>query len=89
MMIMKMLATLPLLLISIAVCWWMLNNEKGIDFIWLPFLIPAILQFAMVFFSNQESELVLKIFGGINIAFAILAAIIVWYLHQLARAFKN
>ncbi|MEF3307823.1 hypothetical protein PV433_02780 [Paenibacillus sp. GYB004] len=87
--ILKFAATFPLFLVSLVVCWRMLHKERYINYIWLSFLVPAILQFVLVWISKEGSELWLKVFMGIHIAFTVFAAFIVWFLRQLARAYKN
>ncbi|GAA3406336.1 hypothetical protein ACFFNY_23780 [Paenibacillus hodogayensis] len=88
-MLVKFAATWLLLIVSCISAWWMYAKEKGIEYSWLAFLIPALFQLAMGYWLDPGHSLSYQVFGWLNFALFLLSAAAVWYLIQLAKSYKN
>ncbi|GIP32671.1 hypothetical protein J2TS4_18810 [Paenibacillus sp. J2TS4] len=85
----KITATWPLLLLSLATFGLMCIKDKFLFFGWLLFLIPAILQFILAFSLYPQVKTILIIFGCINIVLTALSSFFLWYVYKLAQSYKN
>ncbi|MEK3900169.1 MULTISPECIES: hypothetical protein [unclassified Paenibacillus] len=88
-MALKLACTWGVLALSCSAVWWSFKTEKLITVSWLMFLLPAILQLiAAVRIGPGKAKLFL-VFGCINLLFAALTGAAVWYLVQLADAYRR
>jgi len=85
----KFICTWVLLVASCSAVWWSFKTEKLITVSWLAFLLPAVLQLAAAFRIGPGKATSLIVFGCINLALTALMGAAVWYLVQLANAYRR
>ncbi|NQX46515.1 hypothetical protein HQN87_14330 [Paenibacillus tritici] len=88
-MMLKFICTWVLLAASCSAVWWSFRTEKLITVSWLAFLLPAIVQLAAAVRIGPGKAKSLIVFGCINLVFSALVGVAVWYLVQLADAYKR
>ncbi|EPD81773.1 hypothetical protein [Paenibacillus sp. HGH0039] len=89
MLALKFICTWVLLVASCSAVWWSFKTEKLITVSWLAFLLPAVFQLAAAFRIGPGKAKSLIVFGCINLVFTALVGVAVWYLVQLANAYKR
>ncbi|MEK3880776.1 hypothetical protein [Paenibacillus sp. FSL P2-0136] len=88
-MALKFICTWGVLALSCCAVWWSFKTEKLITVSWLMFLLPAILQLVAAVRIGPGKAKLFLVFGCINLLFAALTGAAVWYLVQLADAYRR
>ncbi|WP_238187553.1 hypothetical protein [Paenibacillus sp. L3-i20] len=68
---------------------WSFKTEKLITVSWLAFLLPAVFQLVAAFWIGPGQAKWLIEFGCINRVLSALLGVAVWYLLQVANAYKR